>query len=75
MQVFIDNNARFWYQSKEKVLSSNAFGIMQIWTRKDKNGEPYWRWLKKKNLSDEYDSEFDDEKDNDLFYWYFIETF
>ena len=29
MQVFINNNARFCYQSKEKVLSSNTFGRMQ----------------------------------------------
>ena len=39
-QIFI-NNARFCCQSKEKVLSSNTIGIMQIWTKKDKNGEPY----------------------------------
>ena len=30
IQVFINNNVRFCYQSKEKVLSSNAFGAMQI---------------------------------------------
>ena len=30
MQVFIDNNPRFCYQNKEKVLSSNTFGRMQI---------------------------------------------
>ena len=47
MQVFINNNVRFCYQSKEKVLSSNAFGRMQIWTIKDKNGEPYWWWFRK----------------------------
>ena len=28
MQVFINNNARFCYWSKEKVLSSNTFGRM-----------------------------------------------
>ena len=28
MQVFINNNARFCYQSKEKVLSSNTLGRM-----------------------------------------------
>ena len=33
--------AKFCYQSKEKVLSSNTFGIMQICTEKDKNGEAY----------------------------------
>ena len=48
MQVFINKNARFCYQSKEKVLSSDIFGRMQIWTRKDKNGEPYYDNLKKK---------------------------
>ena len=41
MQVFINNNASFCYQSKEKVLSSNTFERMQILTEKDKNGEPY----------------------------------
>ena len=41
MQVLINNNARFCYQSKEKI-SSNAFGKMKIWTRKDKNGKSYW---------------------------------
>ena len=30
MQVFINNNARFCYQSKEEVLTSNAFGKMYI---------------------------------------------
>ena len=30
MQVLINNNARFCYQSKEKMLSSNAFGKMKI---------------------------------------------
>ena len=28
---------KFHYQSKEKVLSSNDLGRMQIWTKKDKN--------------------------------------
>ena len=47
-QVFINNNARFCYQSKEKVLSSNTFGRMQIWSKKYKNEEPYWWWFIKK---------------------------
>ena len=74
MQDFINNNDRLCCQSKEKVLSPNTFGRMQIWTKKDKNGEPYWWWFGK-NLSDESDSESnnnsndetesDDEKDND----------
>ena len=29
-KCLFDNNARFCYQSKEKVLSSNTFGRMQI---------------------------------------------
>ena len=41
MQVFINNNARFCYQSKENVLLSNTPGRIQISTKKDKNGEPY----------------------------------
>ena len=41
MQVFINYNAGFCYQSKEKVVSSNTLGRMQIYTRKDKNGELY----------------------------------
>ena len=41
MQVFIDNNARLCYKSKEKALSSNTFGRMQIGTKKDKNGKSY----------------------------------
>ena len=30
------------------MLDSNTLGRMQIWTRKDKNGEPYWRWFRKR---------------------------
>ena len=30
MQAFINNNARFCYQRKEKVLSRNIFGRMQL---------------------------------------------
>ena len=72
MQVFINNNVRFCYQSKEKLLSSNTFGRVQIWTKKDKNGEPYWWWFRKKSLSDNEghndsndETESNDEKDND----------
>ena len=42
IEVFINHNSRFCYQSKGKVLSSNTLGRMQTWTKKDKNGEPYW---------------------------------
>ena len=31
----------------KKVLSSNSFERMQIWTRKDKNGKSYWWWFRK----------------------------
>ena len=41
MQVLINNNARFCYQNKEKVLSSNTFGRMQISARKGENGKSY----------------------------------
>ena len=41
MQVFISNNARFRCQSKEKVLTSNTFRGMEIWTIIYKNGKPY----------------------------------
>ena len=62
--MFINNNARFCYQSKEKVLSSNTFGSMQIWTKEDKNGEPYW-WCLEKSSSDKSDGEADNNDSND----------
>ena len=56
----------------KKKYYSQTYGKMQIWTKKDKNGEPYWWWF---SLSDESDNqadndyndetESDDEKDND----------
>ena len=39
--LLINNNARFCYQSKEKVLSSNTFRRMKILARKDKNGKSH----------------------------------
>ena len=66
MQVFINNNARFCCQSKEKVLSSNDFGRMQIRTRKVKMENLIDDNLEKSS-SDEYDSESDDENDNEKF--------
>ena len=73
MQVFINNNTRICYQSKEKELSSNTFGRMQIWSK-----------IKIENLTDDDleksssdesssesdndsndETESDDEKDND----------
>ena len=41
MQVFTDKDARFCYQRKEKVSSSNTFGRMQVSIKKDENGESY----------------------------------
>ena len=41
---------------------------MQMWTKKDKNGEPHWWWFEK-SLSDvsgsESDNDSNDKKDND----------
>ena len=72
--MFINNNIGFCCQSKEKVLFSNIFGRMQIWTRKD-NNEKYIDDDLEKSSSDESDSEADNdsnderesnhEKDND----------
>ena len=74
MQVFINNTARFCYQSKEKVLSSDFFGRMQMWTKEDKM-ENLLDYDLEKSSSDESGSESDndsndqtesdDEKDND----------
>ena len=44
--IILDSN----YQSNEKILSSNTLGRMQIWKRKDKNGELHWWWYRKKFL-------------------------
>ena len=64
MQVFFNNNARLCYQSKEKVLSSNTLGRMQIWTNKDKNRKPYWCDLEKSS-SDESDNDEDNDECNE----------
>ena len=48
------------YQKKEKVLSSNTFWRMQIWTRKDKNDDDL-----EKSLSDESDNDSNDEAEFD----------
>ena len=42
------------YYGKEKVLYLNTFRRMQICTRKNKNGEPYW-WRFSGSDSDSYD--------------------
>ena len=48
------------YQKKEKVLSSNTFWRMQIWTRKNKNDDDL-----EKSLSDESDNDSNDEAEFD----------
>ena len=70
MYVFINNNARFGYQSKEKVLSTNIFGRTQIWTRKDKNAKSYWWWFNRFKFCfiigiNRFDSNDETEFDND----------
>ena len=55
-----DGSDRFCYQNKEKVLSSNTFERMQIWTRKDKNGKSL-----KKSFSNESDNDSNDETEFD----------
>ena len=49
---------------KKKVFSSNTFGRMLIWTKKDRNREPYWWWFRKKvcliNLDNEADNDSND---------------
>ena len=46
--VSVNTNLHICCQSKEKLLSSKIFGRMQIWTKKDKIGKPYWWWFRKK---------------------------
>ena len=62
MQVFINNTAGSCYQSKEKALSSNTLGRMQIWTRKSKMENLIDDDLEK-NDTDESDSDSNDEND------------
>ena len=62
MQVFISNNARFYYRGKQKVLSSSTFEGMQIWTKKDKNENLINYDLEKS----ESDSDFDNETESDI---------
>ena len=61
MQVLINNNARFCYQSNEKVLSSNTLGRIQIC--KKKKMESVIDDDLEKSSSHESDSKSD--KDND----------
>ena len=39
--MFVIDNSRFYCECKEKQLSSNTFGRIQILNKKHKNGEPY----------------------------------
>ena len=59
--LLINNNARFCYQSKEKVLSSNTFWRMQLWGKKDKN---FTDDDLEKSSSDKSGSKSDNDKDN-----------
>ena len=61
MQFFINNNARFCCQIKEKTLSTNAFRRMQIWTKKDKNGINLIDDDLEKSSSDDTDNEDDND--------------
>ena len=58
--MFTSNNARFCCQNKEQVLSSNTFGRTHIWTKKNKNLEPYWWQFRKKVHGSESGGESDD---------------
>ena len=62
--MFINNNARFCYQTKEKVLSSNTFWRMQIWTKKIEMVNLIDDDLEKSS-SDESDSEPDNDESNE----------
>ena len=64
MLVFINNNARFCYQSNEKVLSSNIFRGIQIWTKNTKMENLVGDGLEKSE-SDESDSDSNDETESD----------
>ena len=63
MQVFINNNARFCYQSNEKVLSSNTLGRIQICKKKNIKMESVIDDDLEKSSSHESDSKSD--KDHD----------
>ena len=69
MQVFVNNNVRFSCKTKEKVLSSNTFGRMQIWTKKKIKMENLINDDLGKSSSDESDNEdewqYEMESDND----------
>ena len=68
MHLFINNNVRFCYQSKGKVLSSNSFGRVKIWTKKDKNWKFYWWWFRKGLSDNDYNDEMesDDEYNDEM---------
>ena len=65
MQFFIHNNARFDYQIKEKVLSSNALGKMQIRTKKYINWNLIDDNLEKRFSDSEADNNYNDETESD----------
>ena len=61
--MFINNKTRFCYQSKEKVLSSNTLGRMQIYEQEKIKIENLIDDDLEKSSPDESHSESD--KDND----------
>ena len=58
-------DSRFCYWRKEKVLSSNTFRRMQIWTKKDRIRKAFDDDLEKSE-SDESDSDFNNEAESDI---------
>ena len=59
--MFVINNARFCYQSKQKVLSSNTFGRIQMENLFNDDLDP----SSYDESDNESDNEIDNESDND----------
>ena len=72
MQLFINNNARFCYQSKEKVLSSNTFLEECKYEQEKTKIENLPDDDLEKSLSDESDCKSDHDKNNDECNEYFV---
>ena len=70
--LLINNNARFCYQSKEKVLSSNTFLEECKYEQEKTKIENLTDDDLEKSLSDESDCESDHDKDNDECKEYFV---
>ena len=70
--LLINNNARFCYQSKEKVLSSNTFLEECKYEQEKTKIENLTDDDLEKSLSNESDCESDHDKDNDECKEYFV---